>query len=156
MAGEEVKKMNKVAVWVLSGVLLGGCTSQSITWQEANQVEFAQSTVELQSHLWLNMMPTIGEVQDSTLHGALYLESDTILPAELNVERVSIRQGDQSWDIAGDLLELRTHNRNKWEVAFIWQLQLDPEQTVDVALELNIDQQVEWLVEKNVKIQKVY
>lgn len=148
--------MKKLAALSLGVALMVGCTSQPVGWEQGNQLEFADTTVVLKSNLWINKMPTIGEVQDSTLHGALYLESDKPLPAELDVESVSIQQDDQSWIIDGDLLELRTHNQNQWEVVFVWQIPLDLDQPVDVALHIKREDKVDWLVEKNVKIDTIY
>ncbi len=148
--------MKKLAVLSLGVALMMGCTSQPVGWEQGNQLEVAGATVSLKSNLWINKMPTIGEVQDSTLHGALYLESDKPLPAELDVESVSIQQGDQTWIIDGDLLEMRTHNQNQWEVVFVWQIPLDLDQPVDVALHIKREDKVDWLVEKNVKIDTVY
>ena len=93
-------------------------------------------------------MPTLGEVQDQTLHGSLNLESDKLLPATLEVDSISIKQGDDSWTIDGELLELRTHNQSHWEVAFVWQFAVNADQPVDVAVMLKNGDKVEWLVEK--------
>mgnify|MGYP000046816186 FL=1 len=148
--------MKKLALMSLGVALLAGCASEPVGWEQDNQVVISQATVSLKSNLWLNKMPTIGEVQDNTLHGALYLESDNTLPAELDVESISIQQGEDTWRIDGDLLELRTHNQNQWEVAFVWQFPIDAAKPVNVALMLNHNGQVDWLVEKNVKIDTVY
>ena len=148
--------MKKLAVLSLGVALMVGCTTQQIGWEQGNQIEIADTTVELKSNLWINKMPTIGSVKDSTLHGALYLESDKALPAELDVESVTIQQGDQSWIIEGDLLEMRTHNQNQWEVVFVWQIPVNIEQPVDIALQIKRDDNVDWLVEKNVKVDTVY
>ncbi|KLN67110.1 MULTISPECIES: hypothetical protein [Vibrio] len=148
--------MKKLALMSLGVALLAGCASEPVGWEQDNQVIISQVTVSLKSNLWLNKMPTIGEVQDNTLHGALYLESDKALPAELDVESISIQQGEETWQIDGDLVELRTHNQNQWEVVFVWQFPIDAAKPVNVALMLNNNGQVEWLVEKNVKIDMVY
>ncbi|KOO14699.1 DNA polymerase III subunit beta [Vibrio xuii] len=148
--------MKKVALVSLGVALLAGCATQQVGWEQDNQAVIAESTVTLKSNLWLNKMPTIGEVQDNTLHGALYLESDSTLPAELDVENISIQQGEETWVIDGDLLEMRTHSPNQWEVVFVWQFPVDPNQPVNVALLLNNNDKVEWLVENNVKIDTVY
>ncbi|MBW3697103.1 hypothetical protein EK599_15490 [Vibrio sp. T187] len=146
--------MKKIA---LVGLLaLAGCTTTAVSWQQDNQIEVAQSTVTLKSNLWLNKMPTIGEEQDKNLHGALYLEANNDLPADLAVKSVSIKQGDNTWMIDGDALELRTHNETQWEVAFVWQLAIDNTKTVDVALELEHGGNAQWLVESAVNIDSVY
>ncbi|MFB9217661.1 hypothetical protein [Vibrio sinaloensis] len=148
--------MKKLALLSLGAVLLSGCASEPQVWKQTQQVSIAQTSIELNSKLWRNKMPTIGEVQESTLHGALYLESDQTLPAQLDVEFIVLKQGQESWQIDSDLLDLRTHNQNQWEVAFVWRIDVDIEQTVDIAIEINVDDQVEWLVEQDVKIDTVY
>ncbi|MCG9596508.1 hypothetical protein L1D15_07180 [Vibrio sp. Isolate25] len=148
--------MKKYAVVVLGAVLLAGCASTPVGWEQDEQVAIEGATVRLKSNLWLNKMPTLGEVQDQTLHGALYLESDKILPATLEVDSISIKQGEESWVIDGDLLDLRTHNQSRWEVAFVWQFAVETEKPVDVALMLKNGDKVEWLVEKDVVIDTVY
>ncbi|MDA0127219.1 hypothetical protein OH458_03930 [Vibrio sp. MarTm2] len=148
--------MKKFALLSLSAALLAGCANEPVVWEQTNTIEVAQTSIALKSNLWVNKMPTIGSVQDSTLHGALYLESDKVLPAQLVVESLSIKQGDESWQIDGDLLDLRTHNQNQWELAFVWQFELDAEKPVDVALQVRVDDKTEWLVETGVVIDTVY
>ncbi|KHA60159.1 DNA polymerase III subunit beta [Vibrio variabilis] len=148
--------MNKFALLSLSAALLAGCANEPVVWEQTNTIEVAQTNIALKSNLWVNKMPTIGSVQDSTLHGALYLESDKVLPAQLVVESLSIKQGDESWQIDGDLLDLRTHNQNQWELAFVWQFELDAEKPVDVALQVRVDDKTEWLVDTGVVIDTVY
>ncbi|KFI10199.1 hypothetical protein F0223_12320 [Vibrio coralliilyticus] len=148
--------MKKIALVALGAALLAGCSTAPVGWEQDNQTEVEDATVSLKSNLWLNKMPTLGEVQDQTLHGALYLQSDKVLPATLEVESISIKQGEDSWIIDGDLLDLRTHNQSHWEVAFVWQFAVDADKPVDVALMLKNGDKVEWLVEKDVVIDTVY
>ena len=74
----------------------------------------------------------------------------------MEVKRVKIRQGEMDWTIDGELLELRTHNQNKWEVAFIWQFEINPDYPVDVFLEIESSAQTATLAERGVKVQFVY
>ncbi|RJX74435.1 hypothetical protein DZ860_04730 [Vibrio sinensis] len=150
--------MKSRVMMALGVVLLAGCSSHSSTqqWAQDNQIVISGQTIELKSNLWLNKMPTIGEVQDQTLHGALYLESQQTLPAELGVNAIMIKQGDETWLIDGEQLDLRTHDENQWEVAFVWQLAVDPEQPVDIAISVDHGDKQEWLVEKEVLIDTVY
>ncbi len=70
----------------ISGVV----PAPQVEWQQDNQVEVSAATVTMKS-LWLNKrLPTIGETQDKTLHGAIYLESTSELPATLAVESVTV------------------------------------------------------------------
>ena len=137
-------------------VALAGCSAPQVEWQQDNQVEVSTTTITMKSNLWLNKMPTIGEAQDNTLHGAIYLESDSQLPATLAIESVTVKQGADTLLITSDDLDLRTHNETKWEVAFAWQLEINSEQPVDVAVELKDGEVVKWLVEKDVKVDTVY
>ena len=82
--------MRTMALVSLGILLLAGCSSEPVSWEQSNQVKIESNVVELKSNLWLNKMPTIGEVQDTNLHGALYLVSDTDLPAELDIESVTL------------------------------------------------------------------
>jgi uncharacterized protein YcfL len=149
--------MKKIALVSLGAVLLAGCAKDpAIEWQQSNQTVIAEATVALKSNLWLNKMPTIGQEQDNTIHGALYLESNAPLPAELDVDTVTVQQGEESWEVDGEQVELRTHSPNQWEVAFAWQFPVDVDKPVDVALKLDNNGQVAWLVEKMVKIDTVY
>lgn len=150
--------MKNRAIMALGVILLAGCSAQPLTqqWEQDNQIAITGQIIKLKSNLWLNKMPTIGEVQDQTLHGALYLESQQALPAELTVNAVMIKQGDETWLIDGEQLDLRTYDENQWEVAFMWQLAVDPEQPVDIAVSVNDAGQEQWLVEKEVLIDTVY
>ncbi|MGR5236124.1 hypothetical protein [Vibrio alfacsensis] len=149
--------MKKFSSAALAIALLAGCSSApQIAWQEDSQITMNQVNIELKSNLWVNLMPTIGEVQEQNLHGALYLRANTELPANLTVESLIIKQGDSEWQIDGDLLELRTHSENQWEVVFVWQIEANMENPVDIALLLDDAGKQGWLVEKDVKIDKVY
>jgi hypothetical protein len=55
-----------------------------------------------------------------------------------------------------DSLETRTHSESQWEVAFTSQVDADTEKSVDIAVLLDDAGKQRWLVEKYVKINKVY
>ncbi|ALM71885.1 TPA: hypothetical protein RQJ57_001513 [Vibrio vulnificus] len=149
--------MKKPLIALLPLLLLVGCTSEpNVSWQQDNRITIADTRIELASNLWINQMPTLGESQQDNLHGALYLSSDRDLPASLTVSELTIKQGEQEWKIDGDLLELRTHSENKWEIAFVWQANFDPEKNVDLLVELDNHGKREWLVERNITIDKVF
>ncbi|MCT4351381.1 hypothetical protein [Vibrio sp. NC2] len=146
----------KKLVFAACVVALAGCSAPQVEWQQDNQVEISAATVTMKSNLWHNKMPTIGEAQDKTLHGSIYLESDSQLPATLAVESVTVKQGADTLLVTADDLDLRTHSETQWEVAFVWQLEIDSDKPVDVAIELKDGETVKWLVEKDVKVDTVY
>lgn len=148
--------MKKLAIVSLTLALLAGCALPQVGWDQDEKVIINDAQIQLTSNLWLNKMPTVGALQEQSLHGALNLESSQPLPADITVESVSLRQGDDVWIIDGDDLEIRTHDENQWEVVFAWQFELDPNKTVDVALQLNHQDSLDWLVEKQVQIDTVY
>ncbi len=119
-----------------------------------------QQTVRLESNLWIDMMPKIGEttalVKEQTLHGALNLVTDTQLPADMDVAMVVLKQGDVSWEFEGDDFELRNHSENQWEVAFNWQLEVNITKPVDVAVQLVGGDKQTWVVNKQVNVDTVY
>ncbi|MDN3700253.1 hypothetical protein ACFFUO_16040 [Vibrio artabrorum] len=147
--------MKKLA-FVACILALVGCSAPQVEWQQDNQVEVSEATVTMKSNLWHSKMPTIEEAQDKTLYGSIYLESDSQLPATLAVESVTVKQGADTLLVTADDLDLKTHSETQWEVAFVWQLEIDSEKPVDVAVELKDGEIVKWLVEKNVKVDTVY
>ncbi|WP_114766155.1 hypothetical protein [Vibrio rhodolitus] len=148
--------MKKIAAMSLALALLAGCSVPQVGWDQDAVMVVENAEVKLTSNLWLNKMPTIGELQEQNLHGALYLESAKPLPADLDIVSVSLRQGDDVWQLEGDDLEIRTHSEQQWEIVFAWQFELQPNQAVDVAVQLDHQQQRNWLVEKQVVIDTVY
>ncbi|KGK18966.1 hypothetical protein BOO29_03665 [Vibrio navarrensis] len=149
--------MKRWALATLSLALLAGCsTPPAISWQQDNQVTVNQSVIELKSTLWVNQMPMVGEEETQSLHGSLYLSSNGELPASLTVNHLTIKQGEQQWNLSESNLEVRTHSENQWEVAFNWQGEFDMEKPVDIALQLENQATILWLVERKVAIDKVY
>ncbi|MBE3651570.1 hypothetical protein [Vibrio navarrensis] len=149
--------MKRWALATLSLALLAGCSTQpAISWQQDNQVTVNQSVIELKSTLWVNQMPMVGEQEAQSLHGSLYLSSNGELPANLTVNLLTIKQGEQQWNLSESELEVQTHSENQWEVAFNWQGEFDIEQPVYIALQLENQATILWLVERKVAIDKVY
>ncbi|WGV99805.1 hypothetical protein QF117_18055 [Vibrio sp. YMD68] len=150
--------MKKITLISLTLILLGGCQNTEVNWQESSTTVVSQTQIELKSSLWVDRMPTIGETSQSeeNLHAAIYIESQDELPAELDINRVSIKQGGEEWLISSEEFDIRTHNSKQWEIAFVWQLPVNPALPVDVALQLSSDGQEQWLVERDVNIDMVY
>ncbi|MGP8307018.1 hypothetical protein [Vibrio sp. YIC-376] len=149
--------MKKLASVVIATALLTGCSAvPEVNWKQDSQITINQVNIELKSSLWVNLMPTIGGTQQPSLHGSLSLESDQELPANLTVEALIIKQGDKEWVVGEESLETRTNSENQWEVAFNLQNELNTEKWVDLAILLDDEGEKRWLVEKYVKINKVY
>ncbi|WP_047049790.1 hypothetical protein [Vibrio mexicanus] len=149
--------MKKLASLTLLAAALTGCASvNDINWQANNQASIQGSDIAIKSNLWVDMMPKIGEPEETNLHGAIYLESSSTLPADLNVTDITIRQGEQIWLIDAESAELRAHSDTQWEVAFKWVMDVNSEETVDIAVELTDLEQNYLLVESDVEIDTVY
>ncbi|CAE6884825.1 lipoprotein [Vibrio alginolyticus] len=149
--------MKKFTSVLIATALLTGCSAvPEVNWKQDSQITMNQVNIELKSNLWVNLMPTIGEAQEPSLHGSLSLESAQQLPANLTAEALIIRQGDKEWMIGEDSLETRTNSENQWEVAFTLQSELSNEKLVDLAILLDDAGEKRWLVEKHVKINRVY
>lgn len=149
--------MKKFTSVLIATALLTGCsTVPEVNWKQDSQITMNQVNIELKSNLWVNLMPTIGEAQEPSLHGSLSLESAQQLPANLTAEALIIRQGDNEWVIGDDSLETRTNSENQWEVTFTLQSELSNEKLVDLAILLDDAGEKRWLVEKHIKINRVY
>ncbi|MCG9657866.1 hypothetical protein C9980_16920 [Vibrio mediterranei] len=156
--------MKKILTALALSAALAGCATSPATdskvWMTGNTAMVEQQTVRLESNLWIDMMPKIGEttalVKEQTLHGALNLVTDTQLPADMDVAMVVLKQGDLSWEFEGDDFELRNHSENQWEVAFNWQLEVNITKPVDVAVQLVGGDKQTWVVNKQVNVDTVY
>lgn len=144
----------------LACLLLGGCASHEIEWQNIDQVTMAQTTISLESNLWVNMMPTITmedpDAKPQTIFGSLQLQSSQQLPADLNVEQVAIRQGEQYWLIKKDQLDIRSHSPNEWEIAFKQPVEINTAKKVDIAVQLSNSKEEKELFNNKVKVDFVY
>ncbi|WP_394153024.1 hypothetical protein [Vibrio maritimus] len=156
--------MKKVVTALALSIALAGCASSPATdsamWASSNTAMVEQQTVSLNSNLWIDMMPKIGEtsalVKEQNLYGALNLSTDNQLPADMDVSKVVLKQGDMTWEFEGSDFELRNHSESQWEVAFNWQLEVNITKPVDVAVQLIDGENKTWLVSKQVNIDTVY
>lgn len=154
-----MKKMMSAALF--STVLIGCSMSQdSSTWHAEDVAEIATQTVTLQSNLWIDLMPRIGETtpltKEQNLHGALNLTSSSELPPEMDVSQVVIKQANNTWELDSKDFDLRNHSETHWEVAFKWQVNVNSTMPVDVALQLVNGNNKVWVVNKQVVIDTVY
>ncbi|MCV5662602.1 hypothetical protein OFN50_26540, partial [Escherichia coli] len=69
--------MKRIAPLALAMALMAGCSSvPNVNWQQNSQITINEVNVELKSNLWVNLMPNIGDVEEQSIQGALYLEGD--------------------------------------------------------------------------------
>ena len=109
--------------------------------------------IQLSSAVWVDQMPTIGEERDeSKVNFALTLTSKQVIAPELVIDKVIIRQGENSWSLAEDEFEVRVHDNHTWEVAGQSFYDIDATQSVDIAIEANN----EWIIETDVQVDTVY
>lgn len=149
--------MKRIAPLALVMALMAGCSSvPNVNWQQNSQITINEVNVELKSNLWVNLMPNIGDVEEQSIQGALYLEGDQLLPANLTAEALIIKQGQKEWLVDSASLDTRTHSESRWEVAFSSHIDVNTEKSVDIAVLLDDAGKQRWLVEKYVKINKVY
>ena len=137
-------------------IALSGCqmTSQSqADWSQDSQIEMMNAQIQLNSAVWINRMPTIGDEKDeSKVNFALTLTSKQVIAPELMISAVVLRQGDQSWSVADDEFEVRVHDNHTWEIAGQSFYEIDANQSVDIAIETNN----EWIIERGIQIDTVY
>lgn len=156
--------MKKVVTALALSIALAGCasspTTDSAMWTSSNTAMVEQQTVSLNSNLWIDMMPKVGEtsalVKEQNVYGALNLSTENQLPADMDVTMVVLKQGDMTWEFEGSDFELRNHSESQWEVAFNWQLEVNITKPVDVAVQLVDGENKTWLVSKQVNIDTVY
>ncbi|MCK6262421.1 hypothetical protein KP803_03960 [Vibrio sp. ZSDE26] len=148
----------QIALASLAVALLAGCQNSDVNWQQSSSVMIEESQVVLKSSLWIDRMPSIGESSSSeeNFHAALSLESINELPADLEVVSVTIKQGNETWLIESEEIDIRTHSANQWELAVSWQLPISPDLPADIAIQLNNKGQEKWLVDHDVNIDVVY
>ncbi|MGF1741064.1 hypothetical protein L4C34_08290 [Vibrio profundum] len=148
--------MKKVLFASLVLVLLAACASSQNIWGEDNQAQVSGQSVSMKSNLWVTNVPASVEGQDQTLHGTLYLESKHSLPANLDVVKVSIKQGTHVWTLTEDQLALQSNYENQWEVSFEWpKVPVNLAKSVDVAMKLGKAGQAQWLVDKHVQVNAI-
>ena len=148
--------MKKVLLASVMVVALSGCqmtTEQQADWKQDNKIEMMNAKIELNSAIWIDQMPTIGEKTDeSKVNFALTLTSEQVIAPELMIDKVILRQGDNSWSLSDDEFEVRVHDNHTWEVTGQSFYNIDATQVIDIAIEANN----EWIVETDVQVDTVY
>jgi hypothetical protein len=131
-------------------------TTDSTTEITNPHVEDVSTTSLVKSAVWLNQMPIIGEKSDPLLHASLILESDNPIPSDLVVESLYFRQLDSQWVIGGDDVEIYVENENVWQLKVRYPIDVNPEEKIDVAVELLSQNNVYWLSNTSVKVDVTY
>ncbi|MGR6841417.1 hypothetical protein ACU5DF_21410 [Aliivibrio wodanis] len=129
-------------------------TSQpQVDWKQDNKIEVVDAQIQLNSAVWVDQMPTIGEERDeSKVNFALTLTSEQVIAPELVINTVVVRQGTQSWEMAESEFEVRVHDNHTWEIAGQSFYDIDVNKGIDIAIETND----EWIIETEIKIDTVY
>lgn len=155
--------MKKIVSAVALSIALIGCASSptgNAIWASSDTVMVEKEAVRLESTLWIDMMPKVGEtsalLKEQNLYGALYLRTDKQLPAGMDVSKVVLKQDDIVWEFEGDDFELRTQSESQWEVAFNWQLEVNITKPIDVAVQLTDSGREIWVVNGEVPVDTVY
>ncbi|MCJ2375893.1 hypothetical protein LNL84_03505 [Vibrio sp. ZSDZ34] len=157
-----MKKLITVLTMTAAMIGCGAMTETSETerWSNNKVVMLSKQQVNLESNLWIDKMPKVGEtkalVSEQVVFGSLNLSSPGQIPADLDVSKVVIKQGEQVWLLEDSDFELRNHSEQQWEVAFAWQIDVNTIQPVDIAVELEDGTQQVWLSQSNVEIDTVY
>ncbi|MGO1298039.1 MAG: hypothetical protein ACTMIA_12145 [Vibrio sp.] len=148
----------KTLVAIVLAFALSACSfSPQVDWKQGSLAELAQIDIQLKSNLWTDQMPKMSkDAVTKNLNGTLTLETSGSLPADLTVEKIVFKQGDSTWSIDGETVELRTQSENVWEAVFESGIELNLDEPVSIALALNDAGKEVWLVEHNVGIDKVY
>ncbi|MUK75614.1 hypothetical protein GNP84_01695 [Aliivibrio fischeri] len=148
--------MKKVLFAATLITALSGCqmtTQSEADWKQDNKIEMMNAKIELNSAVWVDQMPTIGEDSDeSKVNFALGLSSKQVIAPELNIERVELRQGDDSWEVTEEEYEVRVQDNHNWEIAGQTFHTLDANKKVDIAIKAS----GEWVIETNVSVDTVY
>jgi hypothetical protein len=158
--------MKKINVLALScAALLSGCMappqdekmSEPVlpSWnQSADQLveqDGQSAMVKLESALWFDLMPRIGDEEPPKLKGSLVLSSIDEIPAGVEIESLLFAFDNETWQI--DEFELEAISPSIWKVRVNAAVDALDVELMDVAVQLSNEQ---WLVERGVKVDKVY
>lgn len=158
-----MKKMSVIALGCAA--LLSGCMAPPPaevipdpllpTWnQSAEQLvehDGQSAVVKLESALWIDLMPRIGDEESPKLKGSLVLSSIDEIPAGVEVQSLLFAFNGATWQIND--FELEAISPSIWKIRVNANVDAMDVETMDVAVELSNEQ---WLVERTVKVDKVY
>ncbi|MGF1693420.1 hypothetical protein [Photobacterium kagoshimensis] len=157
----------KIAGVLASSMVLMACAGQSSTtstqqndiWQSPGQVMLAETPAKLDSYLWLNSMPVVGEGdnQQGTLLASVKVVSATqqALPKEVTVTQVLLATDNQQW-LSNRQLEVNPMDNNGIEVMLRQGPNWPAGTAVNVALTLSYQGKEMTLTQRQVKIDQVF
>ncbi|QIA64141.1 hypothetical protein GT360_11720 [Vibrio astriarenae] len=148
--------MKKTMALVMASTALFGCQSMNSQQESSAQEAVYSQSVSLKSALWFNKMPTFGDNPEFNLHGSLVLEQKEGLPAELDIDRITLHQGGDSYLLTADQFELRGYSESQWEIAFALPIELSETQPVDVFVYFEQEGNLSWVSEQGVTVEVVY
>lgn len=76
---------------VCASLLIGCASSEVVQWQKESSAMVENTNINLESRMWLNKMPMIGEEASIPLHGSIILSADQDIPADLGVVSIWLR-----------------------------------------------------------------
>ncbi len=108
--------------------------------------------VKLESGLWVDLMPRIGDEQEPPkLKGSLVLSSVVEIPAGVEIENLLLAIDGETWQLND--YEVEAVSPSIWKIRIDAQIDAIKVSSADVAVQLSGER---WLVERNVKVDKVY
>ena len=151
-------KLKAVAGALVCASLLIGCaSSEDVQWQKESSAMVENTSINLESRMWLNKMPMIGEEPSIPLHGSIILSADQDIPADLGVVSIWLRHNDESVEISEDNFEVEAVSENQWKISFKQTEHFEEEvDSVDIAILMENEQKKVWLAEQGVKVDLVF
>ncbi|GAM67832.1 hypothetical protein JCM19236_4758 [Vibrio sp. JCM 19236] len=151
-------KLKAVAGALVCASLLIGCaSSEDVQWQKESSAMVENTNINLESRMWLNKMPMIGEEPSIPLHGSIILSADQDIPADLGVVSIWLRHNDETVEISEDNFEVEALNENQWKISFKQTEHFEEEvDSADIAILMENEQKKVWLAERGVKVDLVF
>lgn len=153
--------------WVVLGcaALLSGCMAPPPaekmseptlpSWNQKSEQTIEHdgqsAVVKLESALWVDLMPKIGDAEAPKLKGSLVLSSIDEIPADIEVESLLLSFNGETWQIND--FEIEAISPSIWKIRIDASVDAVDVDTLDVAIQLSGDL---WLVDRGVKVDKVY
>ncbi|OAN14125.1 hypothetical protein A3K86_11085 [Photobacterium jeanii] len=155
----------KLAGILATGALLAACSAQQLgsqaqsstdVWQAPAQVTVAAVAAKLDSYLWLNSMPSVGDSANKGLLASVKLVSTNgqALPSDIEVTQVLLVTDKAQWQNE-KLLPMTTMD-NGFEVMLRDGPSWMPGEAVDIAMTFIYQGQRYTVTQRQVKIDQVF